>query len=96
MHIRPIGDRIAVREIKPATCSDSGIYLGPAPEDTELVKHTVRGQVLAVGPGKDAGGMWGIQAGQEVEYSPVGSTTLDVDGQAVTMIRRDAVVGVHP
>lgn len=94
MKIRPLSDRIAVRPIPVPTHSESGIYLGEAPADDGFVKKTVRGEVLAVGPGKERGEMWGIEIGQIVEYSPVGGNPCEVDGQSFTMIRRDAVVGV--
>jgi co-chaperonin GroES (HSP10) len=92
MNIRPIGERIAVRKIEPPTTSSSGIFVGAERRDDGFVKHTERGQVIAVGSSAD---MWGLQVGDLVEFSPVGSATFEVDGRSVTMIRRDAVVGVH-
>lgn len=99
MNIRPLNDRIAVREIKPPTTSAGGIFIGEHFDDG-LVKEIVVGEVLAVGPGmKNAKGgrdsMWGLAPGQIVKYSPVCGHKEIVDGEEVTIIRRDSVIGVQ-
>lgn len=98
MTIRMLNDRIAVREIKPPTMSEGGIFLGE-PVDDGLVKEIVRGEVVAVGPGArlssgERDTMWGIQPGQTVQYSPACSHREVVDGEELTIIRRDSVIGL--
>nr|WKF58820.1 10 kDa chaperonin [Paraburkholderia busanensis] len=99
MNIRPLNDRIAVREIKPPTVSPGGIFIGEY-VDEGLSKEIVVGEVVAVGPGlkNSKGGresMWGITAGQIVQFSPVCSHKETVDGEEITIIRRDSVIGVQ-
>jgi co-chaperonin GroES (HSP10) len=98
MNIQPLNDRIAVKQFKPSEISAGGIFVGEYVDDG-FVKEIVTGQVVAVGPGmKNASGgrdsMWGISPGQIVRYSPVGSVTQELDGEEITFIRRDAVIGV--
>ena len=100
MNIQPLNDRIAVREIKPSDISSGGIYIGEFIDDG-LTKEIVHGEVIAVGPGLINGkgmreSMWGIKPGDIVGYSPVCSVTQNLDNVPVTIIRRDAVVGVVP
>lgn len=94
-----LNDRIAVREIKPPTMSEGGIFLGEL-VDTALVKDVVIGEVVAVGPGArlpngQRDSMWGLQPGQTIRYSPVLGHKETVDGVELTIIRRDSVIGVQ-
>lgn len=98
--IRMLNDRIAVREIKPPTMSEGGIFLGEAPPDGGFVKEGVTGEVVAVGPGArlpsgERDTMWGLAPGQTIRYSPVLAHTETVDGVELTIIRRDSVIGVQ-
>lgn len=94
-----MNDRIAVREIKPPTMSEGGIFLGEQ-VDGGLVKDVVRGEVVAVGPGArrpsgERDTMWGIEPGQTVQYSPACAHREVVDGEELTIIKRDSVIGVQ-
>lgn len=98
MALEMLSDRIAVREIKKPVVSDGGIYIGEQ-EDDGLVKEIVQGEILAVGPGLvNSKGklewMWGLKPGDIIGYSPVCSHTQVIDGEEVTIIRRDAIVGI--
>lgn len=97
--IRMMNDRIAVRQIKPSTTSPGGIYIGEQVDDG-LVKEIVVGEVVAVGPGaRKADGtrdtMWGLALGQVVRFSPVCAHREEVDGETLTIIKRDSVIGVQ-
>lgn len=93
--VRVCTDHIAVRE-------DSNLHQGLVfahEVDDGLVKHIVYGNVVAVGPGKFSrhGGrldMWGITPGDRIAYSPVLSKKHMVDGEELTFIRLDSVVGL--
>lgn len=94
MNIKPLHDRIIVRERK-STMSDGGIYTGILVDDG-LVKEMVEGEVLAVGPGlklragkRDT--MWDLKPGDIVKFSPVCCVS---QGDGVVIIRRDAIAGV--
>lgn len=94
--LRMLGDRIAVRE-------DSNLHQGlifAHEVDDGFVKHIVHGNVVAVGPGRVGRhgklmDMWGIKAGDRIAYSPVTSQKQTVDGEELTFIRLDSVVGVE-
>lgn len=98
MNFRLLHDRIAIRQIKVPKISKGGIYVGEFVDDGHA-KEIMEGEVISVGPGiRDGRGklesMWGIQAGDRVRYSPVCSVTQTIEGVEVTIIRRDAVVGL--
>ncbi len=97
--IRPLHNRIAVREIEAPEYSPGGIFIGAKPEDKEFVKSLVQGEIIAVGPGKFDGegrreSMWDLKVGDMIEFSPVGKVKFNIDGQDITMINRDAVTGI--
>ena len=94
MNIRPLLNSLAVREIETPTFSPGGIFIGQAPSDTGFVKGLERGEVLAVGPGLAGDDMWDLKAGDMVHFSPVGKVCFEIEGSPITMIRRDAIVGV--
>jgi co-chaperonin GroES (HSP10) len=99
MSLRMMNDRIAVRRIKPSEISAGGIFIGEQVDDA-LVKEIVVGEVVAVGPGarKSDGTrdtMWDIQPGQMVRFSPVLSHREEIDGEELTIIKRDSVIGVQ-
>ena len=99
MSIRMLNDRIALRHIKPGDMSSGGIYIGEQ-IDAGLVKEIVVGEILAVGPGaRLASGardtMWDLQPGQVVRFSPVLAHRETIDGEEITIIRRDSVIGVQ-
>jgi co-chaperonin GroES (HSP10) len=92
-------DRIAVREIKQATMSASGIFLGEAPIDEEFVKEMVHGEVIAIGPGgfKKNGArddMGGLKIGDKVAFSPVLMVRHEVDGEEIIITKLNAIAGV--
>lgn len=94
-----LNDRIAVREIKPPALSEGGIFLGEHVDDG-FVKDGVIGEVIAVGPGArlpsgERDSMWDIEPGQTIRYSPVLGHKEMVDGEEITIIRRDSVFGVQ-
>ena|ERR1700731_971706 len=98
MAIKPLGDRLAVKAHEQPEMSAGGIFVGQQIDDG-LVKEIVRGTIIAVGPGlaNDRGivdSMWDLKIGDVVEYSPVCCHTEVVDGEKITLIRRDAIVGL--
>lgn len=97
MNVKPLHDRIVVRLHKVPTVTPTGIYVGEYVDDGHT-KEIVEGEVLAVGPGLklDAArrdSMWDLRPGMIVKFSPVCSVTQTIDGEELTLIRRDAVVG---
>lgn len=91
--------RIAVREIKPPSLSEGGIFLGDAPEDEGFVKEMVFGEILSIGPGqvKNNGKrehMGGLKVGDKVAFSPVLMVRHEVDGEEIIITKLNAIAGV--
>jgi co-chaperonin GroES (HSP10) len=91
--IRPLRGWIAIRRDDQPSISPAGIHLLPHVDDG-MVKEAVTGEILAVGPGPaDGSGMWGLEPGQRVAFSPV----LSYEGpEGALLIRRDSVMGMLP
>jgi len=97
MELKPLHDRVIVRERKRSTLSAGGIYTGELIDDG-LVKELVEGEVVAIGPGlklnsRRRDSMWGLEPGMIVKFSPVCSVRIS-DSPDLVIIRRDAVAGV--
>lgn len=98
MKVTPLHDRIVVRLHKDPVETKSGIFIGEHVDDG-FTKEIVEGEVLAVGPGmklsaRRRDSMWDLRPGHVVKFSPVCSVTQVIDGQELTLIRRDAVIGL--
>jgi len=87
MNLRPLRDRLVVREILPP--NPAGLVLLGRPHDPGFVKEAVYGEVLAIGPGRDRHGMWGLEVGDQIAYSPVNAYKTD-DG---TVVQLGSVMG---
>jgi co-chaperonin GroES (HSP10) len=95
MELKPLHDRIIVRERKPT--SVGLIFTGELIDDG-LVKELIEGEVISVGPGlkvtaarRDS--MWDVVPGMIVKFSPVCSVRVSGSPDLV-IIRRDAIAGV--
>ena len=97
MELRPLGNRVIVERHKEKTVSDGGIHI---PEKVAKLTKPVKGNVLAVGPGRylDNGELipinlkvgdvvlFGINAGQEIE----------VDDEKILVLQGDEILAVYP
>jgi chaperonin GroES len=93
MKLRPLSDRVIVKQSEAETKTASGILL----PDTAKEKPT-RGKVIAVGPGKlDENGKHmeiGLRAGDTVYYGKYSGTDIEVDGEKFVILRESDVLGV--
>lgn len=87
-HYTPLHDRVVVREIKPPSVTSGGLYLSA--EATEKAV-SVRGEVLAVGPGAHGPlGEWvptKVKPGQIVVYGKYAGTDLEVGKDKIRVLR---------
>lgn len=97
--IKPLNDFVFVRETQPPAMSPGGIVL-ILKERTWSVddQDHKEGTVVAVGPGKVGKkgvreSMWGLEPGRVVAFSPNGNFKQRIDGEELTVIRRDSVIG---
>ena len=93
MKLRPLADRVIVKQSEAEEKTKSGILL----PDTAKEKPT-KGKVIAVGPGKlnDKGKPMdiGLRAGDTVYYGKYSGTDVEIDGEKFVILRETDVLGV--
>ena len=86
MKLKPLGDRLIVKDVEEDTTTASGIVL----PDTAKEKPQ-KGKVLAVGDGevKEDGSRrpLDVKEGDEVLYSKYGGTDIQVEGEDLLVLR---------
>ena len=90
MSLKPLGDRVIVKQDEAETSTASGLYLA---SDSKEKPQT--GTVLAVGPGKlDKDGNYlpmPVAEGDRVVYGKYGGTEIDIDDEKVLILRADDI-----
>jgi chaperonin GroES len=93
MKLRPLQDRVIVKQSEAEEKTKSGILL----PDTAKEKPT-KGKVIAVGPGRldDKGKPMeiGLRVGDTVYYGKYSGTDIEVDGEKFVILRESDVLGV--
>ena len=93
MKLRPLSDRVIVKQSEAENKTASGIVL----PDMAKEKPT-KGKVVAVGPGKlDEKGKpmdIGLRAGDTVYYGKYSGTDVEVDGEKFVILREQDILGV--
>ena len=93
MNLKPLGDRVIVKQAEAETQTKSGLILA----DTAKEKPQ-KGTVIAVGEGKlnEAGERVPVDvvAGDTVIYSKYGGTEVKVDGDEYLILRADDIYAV--
>jgi len=93
MKLKPLADRVIVRQSEAENKTASGIVL----PDTAKEKPT-KGKVIAVGPGKfDDNGKrmeLGVRAGDTVYYGKYSGTDVEVEGEKFVILRESDILGV--
>ena len=93
MKLRPLADRVIVKQNEAEEKTKSGIVL----PDTAKEKPT-KGKVIAVGPGKldDKGKPMeiGLRVGDTVYYGKYSGTEVEIDGEKFVILRESDLLGV--
>ncbi len=93
MAIRPLEDRVLVKPIESESKTASGIYL---PESAK--EKPVRGEVIAVGPGKrlDNGkrAEMSVRTGDTVVYGKYAGTEVEIKNVKHLILRESELLGV--
>jgi len=93
MKLKPLQDRVIVKQSEAEEKTKSGILLPDAAKE-----KPTRGKVIAVGPGKldDKGKPMelGVRAGDTVYYGKYSGTDIEVDGEKFVILRESDVLGV--
>ena len=92
MQVKPLGDRVVIKNLESEETTKSGIVLpGTAKEKPQMA------EVLAVGPGGNVDGKeitMHVQAGQKVIYSKYAGTEVKLDGQELIIVRQSDILAV--
>jgi len=93
MKLRPLQDRVIVKQSEAEEKTKSGIVLPDAAKE-----KPTKGKVIAVGPGKlDDNGKpmeIGLRVGDMIYYGKYSGTDVEVDGQKLVILRETDVLGV--
>ena len=93
MNLKPLGDRIIIKQDEAEMTTASGLFIA---KETKEKPQT--GVVLAVGEGKlDNNGNLvkvPVSVGDRVIYGKFGGTEVDVNGETVLILRADDVYAV--
>ena len=92
MSIKPLGDRVVIKNMEAEETSKGGILLaGSAKEKPQLA------EVLAVGPGGNVDGkdikMY-VKAGQKVFYSKYAGTEVKYEGEEYIIVRQSDILAI--
>jgi chaperonin GroES len=93
MKLRPLQDRVIVKQTEAEEKTKSGIYLPDAAKE-----KPTRGKVVSVGPGRlDEKGRAmeiPVRVGDTVYYGKYSGTEIEVDGQKFVILRESDLLGV--
>jgi chaperonin GroES len=93
MKLKPLADRVIVKQTEAEEKTASGIFLPDAAKE-----KPTKGKVIAAGPGKlDDNGKrmaLGVKAGDAVFYGKYAGTEVEVNGEKFVILRESDVLGV--
>ena len=93
LKLRPLADRVIVKQTEAEEKTKSGIYLPDAAQE-----KPTKGKVIAAGPGKlDEKGRpmeVGVRTGDTVYYGKYAGTDVEVDGEKFVILRENDILGV--
>ena len=92
MNVKPLGDRVVIKNVELEETTKSGIVLpGAAKEKPQLA------EVLAVGPGGMVDGKeitMQVEVGQKVIYSKYAGTEVKIDGEELIIVRQSDILAI--
>ncbi len=92
MTIKPLGDRVVIKNVETEEITASGIVLpGTAKEKPQMA------EVLAVGPGGLVDGKevkMNVKVGQKVIFSKYAGTEVKLDNQEYIIVRQNDILAV--
>ena len=90
MNVKPLGDRVVIKNVETEETTKSGIVLtGAAKEKPQMA------EVLAVGPGGMVDGkeiIMQVKPGQKVIYSKYAGTEVKVDDEELIIVRQSDIL----
>ena len=92
MTIKPLGDRVVIKNVEAEETTKSGIILTAAAKEKPQMA-----EVLAVGPGGLVDGKevkMQVAVGQKVIYSKYAGTEVKLDGQEMILVRQSDILAI--
>lgn len=94
MNLKPVGDRVIIKQDEAGETTSSGLYIA-----SEAKEKPQSGIVLAVGEGKtDKDGKllpMPVKEGDHIIYGKFSGTEVEIDGEAVVILRADDIYAVY-
>ena len=92
MTVKPLGDRVVIKNVEAEETTKSGLILtATAKEKPQMA------QVLAVGPGGNVDGKeitMQVTVGQKVIYSKYAGTEVKIDGEELIIVRQSDILAI--
>ena len=92
MNVKPLGDRVVIKNVEMEETTKSGIVLpGAAKEKPQMA------EVIAVGPGGIVDGkeiVMHVKEGQKVIYSKYAGTEVKLDGEEYILVKQADILAV--
>ena len=92
MTMKPLGDRVVIKNMEAEETTKGGIILAAAAKEKPQMA-----QVIAVGPGGNVDGKeitMQVKVGEKVIYSKYAGTEVKIDGEEYTIVRQSDVLAV--
>ena len=92
MTVKPLGDRVVIKNCEAEETTKSGIILTSAAKEKPQMA-----MVIAVGPGGNVDGKeitMQVTAGQKVIYSKYAGTEVKVDGEELKIVRQSDILAI--
>ena len=90
MIVKPLGDRVVIKNIEAEETTKGGLILTSASKEKPQMA-----EVLAVGPGGMVDGkevVMNVKPGQKVIYSKYAGTEVKLDGQEIIIVRQSDIL----
>ena len=92
MTVKPLGDRVVIKNVEAEETTKSGLILTTAAQEKPQMA-----KVLAVGPGGMVDGKevtMQVEVGQKVIYSKYAGTEVKVDGEEIIIVRQSDILAI--
>jgi len=93
LKLKPLGDRVIVKQTEAEEKTKSGLYLPDAAKE-----KPTKGKIIAAGPGRlDDNGKrmdLGVKVGETVYYGKYSGTEVEVEGEKLVILRESDILGV--
>ena len=90
MIVKPLGDRVVIKNIEAEETTKGGLILTSASKEKPQMA-----EVISVGPGGMVDGkevVMNVKAGQKVIYSKYAGTEVKVDGDELIIVRQNDIL----